>query len=190
MNPPQPEDVDQKLVRALGHPLRRRILLAMTEREASPSELARQFKVPIGNVSYHTNVLCDECECIEETKTIPRRGAVEHFFRARPHAGIGKREWQKLPDLLRDSVAGAAVDAFSARVVEAVEAGTFLQREGSGLHWHQLEVDEEAWREIKAILKGVEKAIAAITAKASERVEERARVIVAVSAFEMPPASE
>ena len=49
--------VDQRLVRAIGHPLRLRLLTIFNERVASPSDLAAELGEPIGNVSYHTRIL-------------------------------------------------------------------------------------------------------------------------------------
>lgn len=78
--PLDPED--QKLVMALAHELRVEILGVLIEREATPNELARLLDEGLSQVSYHIKVLTDY-EVIELTKTEPRDGAVEHFYRAK-----------------------------------------------------------------------------------------------------------
>ena len=68
--------------KAVGHPLRARILEALAGEPRSPNELAVEFGEPLGNVSYHVLVLRD-LGIIELVETAPRRGAVEHYYRAR-----------------------------------------------------------------------------------------------------------
>jgi DNA-binding transcriptional regulator GbsR (MarR family) len=58
-----------------------RILAALSEKEASPSELAEEMGESLGVVSYHTRILL-ELKCIELVRKTPRRGAVEHHYRA------------------------------------------------------------------------------------------------------------
>ena len=68
--------------KAVGHPLRARILEALAGEPRSPNELAVEFGEPLGNVSYHVTVLRD-LGMVELVDTAPRRGAVEHYYRAR-----------------------------------------------------------------------------------------------------------
>jgi predicted ArsR family transcriptional regulator len=70
------------LVRALGHPIRQRILRFLNEDgESSPVQIARVLGQRLGNIAYHCGVL-EECGAIELSRTAPARGAVEHFYRA------------------------------------------------------------------------------------------------------------
>lgn len=76
--------VDQRLVRAVAHPLRVEILEVLVGKgEMSPTEIAETLKSKPGNVSYHVNVL-RECEVLELVRTEPRRGALEHYYRPVP----------------------------------------------------------------------------------------------------------
>lgn len=87
MTAPKPQtdsasaQLDQRLTKALGHPLRERILQSLSGAVASPAELSRALDEPLGNVAYHVKVLL-ECEAIELVRTAPVRGAVEHFYTA------------------------------------------------------------------------------------------------------------
>jgi predicted transcriptional regulator len=68
-------------VAALRHPLRQRLLEAIAAmEETSPCELAGLVGAPLGNVSYHVRKLAT-LGLIEQTRTVPRRGAVEHYYR-------------------------------------------------------------------------------------------------------------
>ncbi len=68
--------------KAVAHPLRARILEALTVEARSPNELAVEFSEPLGNVSYHVVVLRD-LGMVELVDTAARRGAIEHYYRAR-----------------------------------------------------------------------------------------------------------
>jgi DNA-binding transcriptional ArsR family regulator len=78
---PAGEIVDPQVIKALTHPVRARALAILNERTASPNEIAKELGQGVGHVSYHINVL-KKCECIELVDTAPRRGAVEHYYRA------------------------------------------------------------------------------------------------------------
>lgn len=72
---------DPRVHKALAHPLRARLFAAFRRGEASPSELAGDFGEPLGNVAYHVRML-ETLGCIELVRTTPRRGALEHYYRA------------------------------------------------------------------------------------------------------------
>ena len=75
--------VDLNLIKALDHELRQHILLAAIQDEVSPNELAKSLGEGLSQVSYHVNVLRDDCGGILRiTRTKQRRGALEHFYRA------------------------------------------------------------------------------------------------------------
>lgn len=77
-----PAAVDARVVKALSHPTRRRILELLQERElASPVELAGDLEIPLGTVSYHVRKL-EELGFIELASRTQRRGAIEHHYRA------------------------------------------------------------------------------------------------------------
>ncbi len=76
---PGQDPVDKRLLRALSHPLRQRILRSLDQGEASPAQLSRELGEPIGNVSYHVKVL-SQLGAIELVRTAPVRGALEHFY--------------------------------------------------------------------------------------------------------------
>src|ERR687887_1354470 len=90
------EPIDRRLVKAMAHPLRHRILSRLNERVASPKELADEFCEPLGNVSYHMRILAD-LGCVELVRTEQRRGALEHYYRAMMRPFFNDREWARIP---------------------------------------------------------------------------------------------
>jgi DNA-binding transcriptional ArsR family regulator len=77
------DPVDTRVVKALGHPTRVRILTILRDRElASPVELSSELGIPLGTVGYHVRRL-EALGFIELARRTQRRGAVEHHYRAR-----------------------------------------------------------------------------------------------------------
>jgi DNA-binding transcriptional ArsR family regulator len=74
-------DAKSKTHSLLAHPLRARIWTMLSNGEYSPNGLAQELDAPIGNVSYHVRIL-SEANVIRQTNVIPRRGAVEHYYKA------------------------------------------------------------------------------------------------------------
>ena len=116
--------VDQRLVRAIGHPLRLRLLTIFNERVASPSDLAAELGEPIGNVSYHTRILA-RLGCVELVKTKQVRGAVEHYYRAVVRPVFSDDDWAELPLSIRKSLAGAVLTEIADDMGASANAGGF-----------------------------------------------------------------
>jgi DNA-binding transcriptional ArsR family regulator len=77
------DPVDTRVVKALGHPTRVRILNILRDRElASPVELSAELAVPLGTIGYHVRRL-EQLGFIELARRTQRRGAIEHHYRAR-----------------------------------------------------------------------------------------------------------
>ena len=148
----RPEPIDQRLVRALAHPLRVQILEILTERVASPNLLAGELGAGLSHVAYHTRAL-DECGCLELVDTAQRRGATEHFYKALPCSFVGDVEWRKVPRPLRTAVTAASLQTFMDKAVAALEAGTIDGRDDTTFTWRPLRLDEEGWEEVTVCLE-------------------------------------
>lgn len=72
---------DQRLLKALAHPLRARALPLFADGPISPIQVARQLEVDVSHIAYHIRVLRN-LGFIELVETRQRRGALEHFYRA------------------------------------------------------------------------------------------------------------
>jgi DNA-binding transcriptional ArsR family regulator len=138
--------VDQRLVKALGHPLRQRILQQIRQEPASPSELADQLGEPLGNVSYHVKILA-ECQAIELVRTAPVRGAVEHFYRATALPRLDEAEWKQLHPSTRRALFDATLSQIWHDVVEAGRSDGF-EDTGTHISWTALELDDQAYAQM------------------------------------------
>lgn len=182
--------IDQRLVRALAHPLRVEILQILNEREASPNELTDLVAYPLGNVAYHTRVL-EKCGCIELVGTARRRGAVEHYFRAKPRSFIGHQDWRKVPRSVRGGVSEASLRCFVDRIVDAINAGKIDDREDTTLSWMAMAVDEIGWVQVAEILDEAMARLQRVHAQSRDRIaisgDEAAPIVVGLAAFEAAP---
>jgi DNA-binding transcriptional ArsR family regulator len=152
MQEERPETIDQKLVRALAHPVRVQILEVLSERVASPNILAAELGTGLSHVAYHTRTL-ERCGCLELVETAQRRGATEHFYKAKPRAFIGDQAWRKVPRAVRDGVTAASLRTFIDKAIAALEAGTIDDRDDTALNWMPIQLDEDGWREVVAIME-------------------------------------
>jgi DNA-binding transcriptional ArsR family regulator len=151
--------VDPRLVRALDHVLRQHILLAAVAGEVSPNELSKALDEGLSQVSYHVKVLRDDCDgMIEQTRTEPRRGAVEHYYRASAKTLLPAKAWRGLKKGLRAVVgAGQASDLFN-DLANALQAGK-LQGEHDRITRTPLVLDGEGKRNVKAIAERATKEV-------------------------------
>jgi DNA-binding transcriptional ArsR family regulator len=65
--------------KALGHPLRHRLLMALRQRAATLAQLASALRVAKGTVAYHVKVLQD-AGLVKIAHTRPVRGGTELYF--------------------------------------------------------------------------------------------------------------
>jgi DNA-binding transcriptional ArsR family regulator len=166
------QQVDQQLITALGHPLRQRLLILLHKRGiASPRELAELSGERLGNVSYHVRVLRD-AGCCELVRTEPRRGAVEHFYRATARPMLDDRQWAQLSVPARRKLFGQTLRDLWSDAFMAAE-GTGFDDEQAHVSRSHLDLDEEAYTELVGHLNAVLDRGFALQAETAARREER-----------------
>lgn len=190
----RPEVIDQRLVKALAHPLRIKILEVLTERVASPIRLSDDLDTGLSHVAYHTRAL-DKCGCLELVDTAQRRGATEHFYKASPHSFIGDRIWRRVPRALLGGISGATLQSFMDRAVAALEAGTIDGREDTTLYWTPVLLDQQGWDEVTETMEAAVDRVLAIQDESRARIVRRKgrgaiSAIVGLASFETPGSRE
>jgi DNA-binding transcriptional ArsR family regulator len=183
--------IDPDLASALSHPLRVHILDVLSETTASPSDLARDAGLNVNHIAYHVKEL-EKLGYVELVKTVPRRGTVEHFYRAKRRFYFDDREWERLPLPVRQGLSADIFKLIIEDVKTAFEAGTIDTRTGH-LSNTTLLVDEKGWRELRSILDEALKRVLAVQAECAERVEssdeEPIRVSIGLAGFLLPGTS-
>jgi DNA-binding transcriptional ArsR family regulator len=120
--------VDQRIIKALAHPFRVEILAILNDRMASPNELSKELGQGLSQTSYHVKVLKDH-GMIEMVKTEPRRGAVEHYYRASSKVFIPAWLMKLIPKSAQREMFGDVLADIEQDVGAALETGTFDNRD-------------------------------------------------------------
>jgi hypothetical protein len=136
---------------------------------ASPNELSKELEEGLSQVSYHVKVLKD-FECIEMVKTEPRRGAVEHYYRATERSFIPDSEWKSLPDSIKPGVSWSAFKMIIDDVVGAIKGGSFNARDDVHMSCTPGVVDEQGWNESVDLINETLERVIEIHAESAKRL--------------------
>jgi DNA-binding transcriptional ArsR family regulator len=160
-------ELDEALLKAISHPLRHRLLGLLDNRVASPNELARELELPLGRVSYHIRLLAD-LGAIELVRTEPRRGALEHFYRAVTRGWFSEEDWARLPRSARRGIVGQSLQRIFSDVTAAVDAGGF-DGPASQVTRTALELDEKGLEEVTKVIATATERVNQINAESADR---------------------
>ena len=163
--------LDERLAKALSHPLRQRILRRLNEGGVrSPNELSQELGDPLGNVSYHVRIL-RELDCVELVRTEQRRGALEHYYRATAEPWLDDKQWARLPAAFRRKTLGRALS-------QILEGASAASRETGFDHPEvtvdriELELDDRGWSEVVKLLGDTREEALRIQSESRGRQEE------------------
>jgi DNA-binding transcriptional ArsR family regulator len=165
------QNADSKVYKALSHPLRMKIMAILSEGESSPSDLAERLGERLGNVAYHTKMLVD-LDCIELTRTAPRRGALEHYYRASVRPFLTQEHWAQLPAASRRSISAGTLSEIWRDASAAVDSETFDSRPNRHLSWTNLALDEQGWEAVANLLKDTLDRMLELQADAAARLQD------------------
>lgn len=160
--------VDDRLIKAIGHPLRHRALVVLSEGVASPKAVAERLGEPLGRVSHHVRVLA-ELGAIELVRTEPRRGAVEHFYRAVIQPWFDDEAWSRLPLATRRAVFGQPLQALIGDVSAAARGAGFDHGQAH-VSYTVLELDETGMTEMAELLRETLERALVLGGEARERL--------------------
>lgn len=175
--------------KAFAHPARGQALTILTERTASPSELADELGLDVRYLSYHVKLLRN-WKLIELVGEKPRRGATEHFYRATTRTLIDKRAWERLPRPLQEDNCGQVMQQALDDFVGASTAGTLLAQPDIYLGRTLLDIDEQGWKEASELIQRTASELLDIQARSMNRIAESAEEPLKASGsmllFEVP----
>jgi hypothetical protein len=170
-----------------------RILSSLHKGISSPNQLSQELGEPLGNVSYHVKTLL-EYDCVELVKTEPRRGAVEHFYRATERAFFSDADWAKIPASARKGINGVALETIGQEATEAMIAGTIDARTDSHVSQTSLLLDEKGWKEMASLLSDTLNRSIEIQEEAASRLagekSDPISATLAILHFEQAPAAK
>jgi DNA-binding transcriptional ArsR family regulator len=179
-------------VKALNHPVRVRALTILTEKVASPKEIAAQIDTPLSNVSYHVRVL-DELGLVEIVEEESVRGSVAHFYKAVERPLIDNPDWEKLSPKVRSAFSGYVIETLMSDAASSLAAGVFDRREDRHLSRTSLVLDERGWRKVSEIqtkaLDQILKEQAAATERLRKSEAAAVQAIAGMTCFEVEASS-
>lgn len=171
---PYSDITDPRLIKALAHPLRIRILAILEDREmASPNELSELLGVSLGVMSYHVRRL-HALGFLELVKRTPRRGAIEHHYRAKARPKVSDEGWAETPAIVKRAMVGASLEQVSGYVNAAAASGGFDNADAH-LSRSVVELDEKGWKELAGEMAKTLATIEKIEAEAAERMRKAGR---------------
>jgi len=174
-----------RVLHALGHPVRRQILRSLVRRNGSASTISKQLEMDLSVVSYHLNqVLAKECGVVEMVEAKERRGALEKIY-ALSFAALGGGDPFRGGDP-HDGARPLSVEESFIVAVSAMEDAPFGDLPGSTWGWSLARVDAKAWREICAAREEFERRTLAVIEASRARDSEKDTRDVVVGAASFP----
>jgi DNA-binding transcriptional ArsR family regulator len=180
--------LDKRLAKALSHPLRTEIIAILTDRCASPRELADIIGEELSKVSYHTNELF-KLDCIEIVNEERVRGAVKTTYRATTRMLLDHEDWDRLSKGTRTGISINALNELIRRASDAVEQGTFDKRKSRIIATLKMDVDERAWRDANDAVRTAVDRLTEIEEEAANRQAKGAktfRMTASLLTFQSP----
>jgi DNA-binding transcriptional ArsR family regulator len=161
-------DLDERSwLKAISHPVRMRLLALLENEPASPKSLADRLALPLGTIAYHVRTL-SKLGFLELVDTKQRRGAVEHYYRAKEHPPVDGNAWTDPDVTVKRRLLVRALGEAYAHSFSATTAGGF-DRADAHLSRTLFRLDEEGWTKLAAASRRWFVEAAAIEAESRER---------------------
>jgi DNA-binding transcriptional ArsR family regulator len=160
---------DPRYVKALAHPLRIRILAMLADRVASPVQLAAHLDATLGTVAYHVRTL-HGLGLVELVDTRQRRGATEHYYRAREHPRFPDDAWSGLAPVAKQRMLSAILQQIGQYVTSSAAAGGFDHADAH-MTRISLRLDDRGFRQLAAASRKWLREAERIEEAAAERLE-------------------
>lgn len=173
---------DPKVIKALAHPLRAKLLTILDRREASPSQLSAELGQPLGTVSYHVRTL-HEMGLLRLVGEKRQRGAVEHYYTGVKWV-IHEDAWKTLPSSIKQTVHASFLSQIGEGVSSAASAGGFDEPYAL-LNHDVLALDEEGVLELAREASALMKRALAIEAESKVRSEDSVSTGTALEAVKV-----
>jgi len=185
-----------RVSKLFADPIRVQILIELNLRDMSPTQFFNEFGGgSVTRVARHFHVLekYGWLEEVEQKTGGKRRGAVEHFYRATGHAIFDEQAWKELPKSVLAGITGVVYRGLGARILEAMQAGTFDARDDRHFSWTAFLLDEEGWKRMIEKIDELFYWLLEEQKRARKRLQESGKTpipaTVALALFESPPST-
>ncbi len=175
---------DAALGAIVSHPLRCRLLAIFADRVASPTEIAQELGIPVGDVSYHVRTL-REAGVIELIDERPVRGSTEHFYSASPMRQplLDEADYEKMTVEERGEFARHTFQLAAADASVSLESRKFGQRHDHHITRVPFAVDQKGWEELGEAYWDTLKRVLEVKANSEARLAETGGTPIHGTAF-------
>jgi DNA-binding transcriptional ArsR family regulator len=143
--------IDRRLIKALGHPVREHVLAVFNEKVASTTEIGREIDLEVPAFYHHVETL-EEIGFLERVESKRRRGAKEHFFRAKSTLLIDDSAWLRVPSTIRADLVASHIQSLLDDIVGALSRGVFARTAGMHVSWLPAVFDRLGWQECMTLM--------------------------------------
>lgn len=160
--------METTLAAIVAHPTRAKAFTILTERTASPVEIAQEIGKDVGHVGYHVRKLL-QLDLIELVDERPVRGAVEHFYRAIERPVVTEEEFAAQSIEEREVFTRYTLQRHVTDIARAMDEHTVDARINRVITRMPILVDEEGFQELSDLHTEVLERTMEIEARSNER---------------------
>lgn len=161
--------IDPRIIKALGHPVREHALAVFNERTASGTEIGEELGADVSSFYHHIEVL-EELGCVVRVESKGRRGAKEHFFRARGGLILDGHAWQELPASVKSDWIATHLQSIWDDVVAALQNGTFVGDDEPHVTWLPGLFDRVGREEAMAVMNAALLRLMTVRERSAKRI--------------------
>lgn len=156
---------------ALSHPLRARILYAMSspERRCSATDIAEESGIDVKRLSYHMRELA-AMGFVEQVDERPVRGSLEKIYAPIKGVEAWALEYQEMPTAFKQILAANVLKHGVTALGAAIDKGTFDARDDAVLGQDTFWSDEQGAKEAMAAVEDALQAMVGIRQSAKARL--------------------
>jgi hypothetical protein len=114
-------------------------------------------------------------DCVELVRTEPRRGALQHFYRATARPNFDEDQWRTLPSGLRRELAGETIQELVDDLAAASDAG-MLEDPEIVVTRTPIELDERGFKKLNKLLAKTHEQALSIASESAARGADGAEV--------------
>lgn len=169
----QRREAVQNRLKAMSHDTRAKALRILTERTASPAEIAREIGEKVENVSYHVKKMV-EWGVVKPVGERPAHGAgaIQHFYKATVWPQVDAAEWEELNAAFASGFLDEIGQKMLGDIAESFKAGLLGKDRNFHLTRTRLTFDTQGRQEVLEIAERARKEILEAQARAKERIAE------------------
>jgi DNA-binding transcriptional ArsR family regulator len=188
-----PHLADEGLVAAMDHPTRVHIMGVLSQRVASPAEIARELGRDTNYLAYHFRKLTElgVIELVKVEKT-PGGRIKGRYYRAAARSWLDAEGWQRVPAQSQTAVTATILAACNADLRDAITSGT-IHGDDNVIARIPLLVDRAGYEELVDLLNETTQRVVGIQERSAGRMrrdDESLLVKVHIVQFESPDPSE